>query len=177
MWLMVGWWWLVCSSLLMPCTIQAEDKPGPSMSTGTLEVRITDDREAIDDFTALILTISAVRLHQRDKPRQQGWIELKPTTQEVDLTKAVSDPVVIFNGEAPTGGYNAITLTAGLPSGQLKGGKPARIELALQPVAVSFGIQPGKTTVVVLDLVTLDLSDHPGKNYAVVIKTAFAQTL
>src|SRR5918994_159817 len=70
---------------------------------GTFEVRIKDHREAIDDFSRLLLTIDRVAISP--KPGlifwQTSWKELRPSKASVDLTKYVGkDSARIFRGES-----------------------------------------------------------------------------
>src|SRR5687768_12432200 len=58
-------------------------------SPGRLEVRVRDHREAIDDFSELWLTFSTVSIHPAGQPRSEGWIELEPAVQRLDLTQYV----------------------------------------------------------------------------------------
>src|SRR5687767_15955179 len=58
---------------------------------GTFEVRIKDHREAIDDFSRLLLTIDSIAISPKPGLRfwQTSWKEFSPSQASLDLTKYV----------------------------------------------------------------------------------------
>jgi hypothetical protein len=145
---------------------------GSEPETGRLAVRVYDHREAIGDFDELWLTISAVAIHPADQPRPAGWLELEPNVKELDLTRYVEgEQAVILQTNVETGLYNAVRLTVDRAAGPLKNGKQAGVEVKLDPVALDFWIRPNRPTILGLDLVVLDLSDHPDRGYELQIRS------
>ena len=157
--------WLFMAGLLMAGC----GRPDPTM--GNLEVRVWDHREAIGDFSELWLTFSTVAIHQAGQPRTQGWVELEPSVQKLDLTRYVNGHTAIL-AQVPVeiGAYNAVHLTIDQVSGTLIDGQPVEVQANFEPVALNFRIREDQTTTLGLDLVVLDLSDHPGQGYELQIR-------
>jgi hypothetical protein len=142
------------------------------LETASLEVRVYDHREAISDFDELWLTISAVAIHPADQPRTSGWLELEPDLSKLDLTRYTEgEQAVILQTAVETGLYNAVRLSVDRATGSLKNGNQAEVEVKLDPVALDFWIRQNHPAIVGLDLVVLDLSDHPDQAYELQIRT------
>lgn len=157
---------LIVSLLGAGCTAS---QAGP----GTLEVRVRDHREAIADFSELWLTIATVAIHPAGQPRGEGWIELQPSVQQLDLTQYVAGPeVVIVTTAVEPGAYNAIRLTLEQAKGTLVDGQPAEVAVNLGTIALDYQVSGGRTTVLELDLVVLDMSDHPAQGYELHLREA-----
>jgi hypothetical protein len=144
-----------------------------SPSPGHLEVRVRDHREAIGDFSELWLTFSSVDIHPTGQPRSEGWIEFEPSVQRLDLTQYVEgQEAVIVQTTPEIGIYNAVRLRVDQVSATLTNGQPAEVLVDFETVALDFRVQEGRTTVLSLDLVVLDLSDHAGQDYALQLREA-----
>lgn len=157
--------WLLMAGLLMAGC----GRPDPTM--GNLEVQVWDHREAIGDFSELWLTISTVAIHQAGQPRTQGWVELEPSIQKLDLTQYINGrKAVLVQVPVEIGAYNAIHLTINQVSGTLIDGQLVDVKADLEPVALNFRIRDDQTTTLGLDLVVLDLSDHPTQGYTLQIR-------
>jgi hypothetical protein len=118
------------------------------------------------------LTISAVAIHPADQPRTSGWLELEPDLSKLDLTRYTEgEQVVILQTAVETGLYNAVRLSVDRATGSLKNGNQAEVEVKLDPVALDFWIRQNHPAIVGLDLVVLDLSDHPDQAYELQIRT------
>ena len=141
---------------------------------GTLEIRIKDHREAIGDFVKLEVSIKAVGLSPKTElpPSKPAWKELSPSLKQVDLTRYTGkDSAVIFNGKLAGGRFEAIHLKLEPVRGVLKKSqKEVAIENLISPIKLPFAIHPGTETGIVLDLVVLDISDHPPRGYELHIK-------
>ena len=136
-------------------------------------MRVRDHREAIDDFSELWLTFSTVSIHPAGQPRSEGWIELKPAVQRLDLTQYVEGrEVVIAEAVVEAGVYNAVRLTVDQATGTLTDGQPVEVEVSLGAVALDFQVRSSRTTVLGLDLMVLDLKDHPGQGYELHLREA-----
>ena len=136
---------------------------------GTLEIRVKDHRNAIDDFKELALTIGALRLSPDAslKSTDPGWIELVPKVDHFDLTQYKGgDSLLIYKAEPSSQHFEAIDLKISKTRGVLaKTAAPAKVENNVRPIRLQFATEPGRTVVVTLDLEVLDLSDHPGRGY------------
>lgn len=147
---------------------------GPDPGTGMLEVRVKDHREAIDDFSALRLTIGALRLSPDPilKSNDPGWIDLEPEVREFDLTRYKDgDSLLIYEGRQAPRRFAAVDLRVDEADGVLaKTGAPANIENDIRPIRIEFATEPAVKVAVVLDLEVLDVSDHPGRGYALYVR-------
>jgi len=140
---------------------------------GILEVRLWDHREAIGDFRELRLTLSTIAIHPTGQPRTEGWIEWQPAVQELDLTQYVAGrEMVISQIPIKAGPYNAVRLIVPQASGILTDGQPVEVKVNFEVVALDFQIYSDQTTTLGLDLVVMDLSDHPGQGYELQLREA-----
>jgi hypothetical protein len=141
---------------------------------GTFEVRIKDHREAIDDFSRLLLTIDRVAISPKPglKFWQTSWKELRPSKASVDLTKYVGkDSARIFRGEIDAGVFDAFHLAITSVDGLLKKNqRTVPVKNTIGPVKLSFDITASGETILVLDLTVIDLSDHPPRGYELSLK-------
>ncbi len=143
-------------------------------SKGTLEIRLKDHREAIGDFIKLEVSVKVVRLSPKtDRPGAKAeWTDLSPLVNKVDLTRYTGkDSAVIFNGKLAQGHFEAIHLSLNPVKGILKSNqKEVPIENRISPIKLPFSIRPRTETGIVLDLVVLDIRDHPPRGYELHIK-------
>ncbi len=141
---------------------------------GTLEIRLKDHREAIGDFATLEVSVKVVRLSPKTErtAAQAEWKDLRPSVKRVDLTRYTGkDSAVIFNGKLVRGHFEAIHLKLDPVKGILKKNQQeVLIENLISPIKLPFSIHPRTETGIVLDLVVLDISDHPPRGYELHIK-------
>ncbi|MFQ5683346.1 MAG: DUF4382 domain-containing protein [Candidatus Binatia bacterium] len=141
---------------------------------GILEIRVKDHREAIGDFSNLELLIDTVRLKPTSglKFWKVGWKELKPSQKGVDLTKYTgNNSAMIFRGEVSPGLFEGIDIKLkGIEGTLKKTGKKAPVKNLVGPVQLAFSIRAREKTLLVLDFVVLDISDHPQRGYELYIK-------
>lgn len=142
---------------------------GAAESQGTFEVRIKDHREAIGDFSQLTLTVDEILISPKPglKFWQKGWKGLAAAPESIDLTKYVGkNSARIFHGSLNTGAFDAIHLKLKEIVGLLKKGqRSAKIKNTIGPIKLPFEIRAQGETMMVLDLVVLDMSDHPPRGY------------
>jgi hypothetical protein len=142
---------------------------GAAESQGTFEVRIKDHREAIGDFSQVLLTLDEVLISPKPglKFWQIGWKGLTATPQSIDLTQYVGkNSALIFRGSLSTGTFDAIHLKLREIIGVLKKSqRNAKIKNTVGPIKLPFEIRAQSETTIVLDLVVLDMSDHPPLGY------------
>ena len=147
---------------------------GADGSQGMLEVRIKDHREAIEDFSKLNITIDRILI--RAKPGfkfwQRDWKNLAVSPETIDLTKYVGkNSAHAFRGRLAPGSFDAIHLRLKEVHGVLKKSqRRAQIKDLVGPVKLPFEVRTESETVIILDLVVLDMSDHPPRAYELGIK-------
>lgn len=149
--------------------------PGTTRAAqGSLEVRIKDHREAIGDFRRIEITLDALRISPgREVPfRRREWQPLTLAAARLDLTRHVGGPgALVSRGPVPSGQFGAVDLQVGAVEAILAAtGGSARVENRIRPILLPFSIDPAQATVIVLDLVVLDLSDHPPRGYELHIR-------
>ena len=136
---------------------------------GQLEIRLKDHREAIGDFSRVVLKLDKVSISPKVglKFWQTGWQDLSPALATIDLTKYVGkQTVTIFRGTLAPGEFDAFNLKiTGIEAILKKTDKPAQIKNTVGPIKVPFSIAAGSTTLIVLDLTVEDVSDHPPLTY------------
>lgn len=141
---------------------------------GTLEIKVKDHREAIEDFRSLEITVEEIRLNaaSENEPREPAWQVVSPQTRNVDLTLFTGgDAATLFSGPLTQRHFDAIDLRLGRIRGLLKKtGETARVQNFVGPIRLRFSVVPGEKTAVVLDLAVIDMRDHPGRGYELRIK-------
>jgi hypothetical protein len=141
---------------------------------GTFEVRIKDHREAIDDFSRLLITIDKIAISLRPglKFWQTGWKEFSPSPTSIDLTKYVGKASAgVLRADIHAGAFDAFHLKIKTIDGLLKKNqRSAPVKNSIGPIKLSFDVAPGRETVLVLDLTVIDLSDHPPRGYELSLK-------
>ncbi len=159
----------ISSRLLLLILVLFLAAPAGAAEQGTFEVRIKDHREAIGDFSQLTLTIGEILISPKPgfKFWQSGWKGLAAAPESIDLTKYVGkNSGRIFRGSLAPGAFDAIHLMLKEVSGLLKKGpRSTKIKNTVGPIKLSFEIRPQGETTIVLDLVVLDMSDHPPRGY------------
>ena len=141
---------------------------------GSLEIRVKDHREAIGDFSRLEIIVDTVRINPKAGAKfwQTGWKDLKPSLEKVDLTQYVGKrSVTIFRGKVSQGSFDGIHLKLKEIEGVLKKSKSnAPIKDLLGPIRLAFSVYQKGETLIILDLVVTDMSDHPPRGYELYIK-------
>ncbi len=163
---------VVLSLVLAGCNTPSDSND--ANPTGTLEIHLTDHREAIGDFARLDMEIDTVRLHpKRLLPlRKSDWLDLQPAVASVDLTQYTEKrTVAIWRGALPTGRFEALHLKLKHAGGELKeSAETVPVADQAGPIRLPFDIRPHDVTRVVVDLVVLDMSDHPNRGYEVHVR-------
>jgi hypothetical protein len=141
---------------------------------GTLEIRIKDHREAIGDFSNLRLSIEQILVSPKPgiKFWQTGWKSLATDRQSIDLTKYIGkNSARVFRSMIDPGSFDAIHVKVGDVDGTLKKNHTnVKVKNLVGAVKLSFQVQPEGETLFVLDLVVLDMSDHPPRAYELAIR-------
>ena len=143
-------------------------------ATGTLEIHVTDHREAIGDFARLDVEIDTVRLHPKRllSLRKSDWLDLQPSVASVDLTQVTEKrTIAVWRGELPTGRFEAVHLKLQGAGGELKApAETVPVADEAGPIRLPFDIRENALTRIVVDLVVLDMSDHPNRGYEVHVR-------
>jgi hypothetical protein len=140
---------------------------------GTLEIRIKDHREAIGDFASLEITVDTIRISPKMglKFWQMGWKELKPTLSKIDLTKYTrGQAATILRGEVTPGSFEALHLKLRAIEGRLKNKSEAAVKNSLRPIKLAFSVGEKNDSLIILDLMVVDMGDHPPSGYELHLK-------
>ena len=164
---------LAVMALLLWCAagVAASGGAEADADTGEVVVLITDHREAIDDFSSLVVTLDGARLHRRGRLPEEGWVVLETARSEVDLTRYQDGATFeLLRGEAPAARYDAADLLlAGSARGVVMAGDTVDVPLEISPVRVDVEVRAARVTQLTFDLVVYDLRDHPGKTWGVLL--------
>ena len=144
---------LVVGTTLLWCAVAAAAGGGAEAATasGEIVVLITDHREAIDDFSSLVVTVGGARLHQRARLPDEGWVMLETTPQQIDLTRYRDGATFeLLRAEAPAARYDAADLVAeAMARGVVlvgDAGDSVGVPLDLSPARVDIAVRPDQVT-------------------------------
>jgi len=141
---------------------------------GTFEVRIKDHRDAIDDFSRLLITLDRVAISPKPGLMfwQTSWKEFSPSLPSVDLTKYVgNESARVLRADIDAGAFDAFHLKIKSVDGRLKKSqRTAPVKNSIGSINLSFNIAPRTETILVLDLTVIDFSDHPPRGYELSLK-------
>jgi hypothetical protein len=141
---------------------------------GVLEIRIKDHRDAIGDFAKLNITIDKILLSPKPGLRfwQTGWKEFSPDTATIDLTQYVGKRTAgVFRGSIDPGSFEAFHVKLKSIDGVLKKkSRNAPVKDTVGAVQLSFQVAAKGETILIVDLVVTDLSDHPPRGYELGIR-------
>ena len=153
--------------LLVDCLLTPASAVQPEQ--GVLEIQIKDHRDAIGDFAKLNITIEKFLISPKPglKFWRTGWHELKTTYASFDLTQYIGKKTVkIYRGPIDAGSFEAFHLKIKMIEGLLKKNQRGTIvKDTIGPVKLSFDVTPKGETVLLIDLVVTDFSDHPPRGY------------
>ena len=147
---------------------------GGRNSRGIMEIQLKDHREAIDDFSQVKLLIDKILLSPRSGLQfwRSGWQEIPPSSYSPDLTQFTGKKAArIFRGEIDAGTFDAFNLEIKNITAVLKKtGRGASIKNTVGPVKLAFEVPAQGETLLIIDLVVTDFSDHPPRGYELAIK-------
>lgn len=148
--------------------------PAAEREQGILEVQIKDHRDAIGDFEKLIITIDKISVSPKPglKFWQTGWKDLAVTSEPVDLTQYVGKKTAqVFRAPIQAGGFDAFHLKTKNTAGVLKKNqRKAPVKNTIGPFKLAYEVRPNTETLLLLDLVVADMSDHPPRGYELSLK-------
>jgi hypothetical protein len=141
---------------------------------GILEVQIKDHRDAIGDFDKLIITVDKISVSPKPglKIWQTGWKDLTVTSEPVDLTKYVGkNTAQVFRAPIDAGAFDAFHLKIKNTAGVLKKAqRKAPVKNTIGVFKLAYEVRPNTETLLILDLVVSDMSDHPPRGYELSLK-------
>ncbi len=163
--ILIGLLWLVFASV---------NGHAAQREQGVLEVQIKDHRDAIGDFDKLIVTIDKIAVSPRPglKFWQTGWRDLAVSSKPVDLTKHVDQNTAqVFRAPVDAGAFDAFHLKIKNTDGVLKKNRrKTPVKNTVGPFKLAYDIRPNIVTLLILDLVVSDMSDHPPGGYELSLK-------
>jgi len=141
---------------------------------GILEIQIKDHREAIGDFARLNIAIDKILISPKPglKFWQTGWKDLNASSEIIDLTKYVGKKTArIFRRAIDAGSFDAFHLKIRNIEGLLKKNqRAAPVKNTVGAVQLSFDVPTKGETIIIIDLVVTDFSDHPPRGYELGIR-------
>jgi hypothetical protein len=142
---------------------------------GILEIQVKDHRDAIGDFEKLIINIDKIAVSPKAglKFWQTGWKELAVQTQAVDLTQYLGNKTArVFRATMESGQFDAFHLKLKSIEPILRKNPKAKVAVknTTGPFKLNYEVRPGAETLLILDLVVSDMSDHPPRGYELSLK-------
>ena len=141
---------------------------------GVLQIQIKDHREAIDDFAKLNINIDKILVSPKPglKFWQTGWKEFTPSIPTIDLTEYVGKKTAsIFHRAIDAGSFDGFHLKLkNIDASLKKQHRAALVKNTIGPLKLSFEVPVKGESLLVLDLIVTDFSDHPPRGYELGIK-------
>jgi hypothetical protein len=137
---------------------------------GTVEIRLSDHREAIGDFARLTIEIDRLELHPASASPESGWIVLNPAITEADLTQLIGEasPPVVSQAVAAQS-YDAVRLVLSGAIGILNDGAEIEFGEFSEAGRVEFELADAGRVTILIDLVVQSRLDHPGEGYLILL--------
>ena len=155
-----------------PTPLSGEAKPA------NFRLLISDEKNAIDDFAHLLVTIDRIGLQQGGE--SGGWLELDvpEEVREVDLVDVIGDAAVeIIKAQIPPGKYSKVFIHVDDVTGELKSGvtTPVKLPSSKLQIIKPFEVQTGSLTSFVFD-VTVVAAGAEKKGVKYILKPIIAQS-
>jgi hypothetical protein len=133
---------------------------GPAAATGTFVFQVSDQPNAIDNFTALVVQVSKVSVHSatdnlENDNLDNNWMDFTPSNSSFDLVQLQEDNVqTLISTSLAAGMYTQVRLVVISAYGVLKAGGTENVIVPSGELKFvkSFQIAENKTTTLVLDL-------------------------
>jgi len=153
----------------IPSNIPTTKIPGPA-PTGNFVFLVSDDINAISDFSSLSVTIDKVELLQSGD--QEQLVEFIPETTEFDLSQLPGEKTKqLWRGDIPEGKYTKEVVYVSQVEGVLKStGETLEIKLPSNKLqlSVTFQVSPDNVTSFTYDLTVIKTGS--GKNSKYILK-------
>ena len=147
--------------LVGACALQPSPA-SPTKEEANFRFLISDDANAIDDFTSVNVTISKIGVQRGDE--SGNWLEFTPDITEVDLKPLVGENALeIWSGNLTPGEYSKVFIYVSEINGILTpalGGEKANVKLPSNKLQISkpFVISENTTTSFVYDVTVVKAS-------------------
>ena len=165
---------LLGALLLMASCLFGSAASSAERDQGVLEIQIKDHRDAIGDFAKLNITIDKILLSPKPglKFWQTGWMEFSPDTATIDLTQYIGKKTArVLRRPIDPGSFEAFHVKLKNIDGVLrKKSRSAPVKDTVGAVQLPFQVPAKGETILILDLVVIDLSDHPPRGYELGIR-------
>jgi Domain of unknown function (DUF4382) len=166
--------YFVCRNLLTAFCLFALPALAAEREQGVLEIRLKDHREAIDDFAKFDITVDKILINPKTglKFWQTGWKDLEASVGTIDLTKFVGKKTArIFRGTIDASSFDGLHIKIkNIDTLLKKKHRSTGVKNNVGPLKISFQVPAQGETLLVLDLVVTDFSDHPPRGYELGIK-------
>ena len=147
------------------------------VESGEVVLLITDHREAIDDFTLLVVTVEGARLHRRGARSDEGWLAIMVDPQEIDLTRYQDGATVeLVREQCPWADTTPRRFWRPALAAWCRAAIGVGVPLELTPVRTDVRVRADRVTQVTFDLVVHDLRDH-GKTWGVLLEEVRVEQL
>lgn len=150
-----------------PTSIPTEEAEPPNF-----RFLISDDRNAIDDFASLLITITEIGLNLGGESGE--WIEVEPTQQVVDLVPLQEENALeVWSGTVPEGSYTKVFIYVEKVVGFLVDAPDEELEIKLPSgklqISKPFVVAAGEETTFIYD-VTVTAAGPPGNPVKYLLK-------
>lgn len=149
-----------------PSTTDADGADGSSSAgdAGTVSFYISDEKNAIEDFRNLNVTVTGVGF-ERAAANGGGWVEREVDDQTVDLTKLQGANATLIDEYAiPNGTYGKVFIHVGAVNATLRNGEHVRVKLPSEKLQLEegFTVANGSSVNFVFDI-TVHEAGNSGK--------------
>lgn len=159
-----------CAVLSMTCLVVG---PASAASPGDahVEIRVTDHRDGIADFSEFWVAVAEVALHRAGHARHESWVGVLRDAPPVDI-RPLKDGRWATVGEAlvPGGRYNAMRIVVAAVRGKLLSGADAPVSSFRTSLAMEINLQSGTDMPILIDLSVEDHTDHDPAVYAPMLR-------
>lgn len=174
------------SSVIPPTTQPASYSPLTTLPAsldekGNFKFLVSDEKNAIDDFTNLFITISSIGVHKGGASDNvsdnvsDNWTEIVPAVTKVDLKQLIGDNATsIWSGNITPGTYNKVFINISDVSGTLatatdNQSTPVKLPGGKLQISKPFTISATAPTSFVFD-VTVVVAGNENKNVKYILK-------
>ncbi len=151
--------------LSMTCLVGVSDSAAPR-DEARVEVRVTDHRDGIADFSEFWVAVAEVALHRAGHSRHEGWVVVLSDASAVDI-RPLKDGrwATIGDGLVPAGRYDAMRLVVAAVRGTLLSGGDAPLSSLRTSLAMEIALEPRTDIPILVDLSVDDRTDHDPAAY------------
>jgi hypothetical protein len=137
---------------------------------GVVQVRFSDHRDAIGDFSQFLVEIDSIELHSKDHPVDSAWITLEPQVHQVDLTQLVGEVYrQVLEQRLAANAYNAIRVNLSGVHGLLVTGEEIILDDFSEIARVEFNLAKDEAVGLLVDLKVQSQHDHLDGTYVLLL--------